>query len=56
MRNIETEAKERSSNVVKKDVPNCINCGFLGKDGQRTPVCQMCGMSTTIKFNYKSKV
>ena len=53
VRNIENDAKERSSKTVKPDVPNCINCGFLGRDGQRTPVCKMCGMSTTIKFKHK---
>jgi len=55
VRKLETDAILRSSNVVKQDVPNCINCGFLHKDGLSTPKCRNCGMSSTVKFNRKNQ-
>ena len=55
IKNIEKESNARTNESKSKnyDVPNCINCMYVGRDGLRTKICVRCGMNTSVKWTPK---
>ena len=52
IKNIEKESKAITNESKSKnyDVPNCINCMYVGRDGLSTKICVRCGMNTRLKW------
>ena len=52
IKNIEKEPHVRKNESKSKnnDVPNCVNCMYVGRDGLRTKICVRCGMNTRVKW------
>jgi len=52
IKNIEKESKARTNESKSKndDLPNCVNCMYVGRDGLRTKICVRCGMNTRVKW------
>ena len=52
IKNIEKESNARKNESKSKnyDVPTCINCMYVGRDGLRTKICVRCGMNTRVKW------
>ena len=52
IKNIEKESKARTNESKSKndDLPNCVNCTYVGRDGLRTKICVRCAMNTRVKW------